>query len=79
MSDENGVFGPSDSTSRLRADGLALMMKGAGYALAFCLALIVIGAILTGIAALLPEASKERPDPTPVSQLTQPAAEVALV
>ena len=58
--------------SRLSAEVTYLMLKGAGYA-----ALLVIGIWLTieviaGIGRLLPEESRETPDPSPVSQMVLP-------
>ena len=49
--------------SRLGADILALMMKGAGYALLFCFVLLIAGWVLVGISRLLPPESKEAWDP----------------
>lgn len=63
MSDNDNILGPSSGKARLTADALALMMKGAGYGLALCLLLIVIGLILTFISGLLPEDSKFSPAP----------------
>ncbi|MEO9827546.1 MAG: RC-LH1 core complex protein PufX [Paracoccaceae bacterium] len=63
MSDNDNILGISSGKARLTADALALMMKGAGYGLALCTVLVVIGVILTFIAGLLPEDSKFAPAP----------------
>ena len=68
MSDNHDYLGTSAS-SRIFADILALMMKGAGYAAIFCFVLLLVGWFLVFLAGLLPPASKEAPDPTPNSQL----------
>ncbi|WP_299031889.1 RC-LH1 core complex protein PufX [uncultured Sulfitobacter sp.] len=64
MSDNHDYLGTSnDTTFRLRADVLALMLKGAGYAAIFC---IVVGFFLAAtiwIGKALPPESKEAPDP----------------
>ncbi len=65
MSNDNDILRTSDSSFRLRADALALMLKGGGYAALFCGALLVIWFVLVGIGALLPSESKEAADPTP--------------
>ena len=51
---------------------LGQMMKGAGLALAFCIALLVIWAVLRGIGWWLPEQSKQMP--SPYSQIEAPLA-----
>lgn len=64
MSDNHDYLKTSDTTFRLRADVLALMLKGAGYAAVFC---IVVGVFLSAtiwIGTLLPAESKEAPDPS---------------
>jgi hypothetical protein len=57
----------SDRSFRLRADVLTLMLKGAGYAAIFCLAVGFFFAATIWVGGLLPEESKEAPDPTPFS------------
>ncbi len=57
----------SDRSFRLRADVLTLMLKGAGYATIFCLAVGFFFAAVIGIGGLLPDESKEAADPTPFS------------
>lgn len=57
-------------TARLTFWGLGQMMKGAGYAAAFLIAVgVVLGAIY-GIGQLLPDESKQAP--SPYSALEQP-------
>ncbi len=75
MSDNNDYLGTSgNKTFRLRADALALMLKGAGYAMVFCLVIWACLAVTQGIGKLLPEESRETEDPTPFSHLiTDPA------
>ncbi|MEQ6250783.1 RC-LH1 core complex protein PufX [Sulfitobacter sp. HNIBRBA3233] len=68
MSDHN-YLRTEDPTFRLRADVFLLMMKGAGYAAVLCIVLGVFFAVTVGISNLLPEESKEAPDPTPLSLL----------
>ena len=63
MSDNDNILGPSTGRSRLMADALALTMKGAGFGLALCTVLVVIGLILSIISGLLPEDSKFAPAP----------------
>lgn len=78
MSDNDNILGPSSKKFRLTADALALTMKGAGYGLALCTVLVVIGLILTFIAGLLPEDSKFAPAPME-SQVIEINAETRLV
>lgn len=52
---------------RLKADALALMLKGAAYAAIFCLAIWFSLVALSWIGGLLPEDSRDTPDPTPYS------------
>lgn len=49
--------------SRLTADITLLMLKGAGYAAVFVLALWFIIAVIAGIGRALPNESRETPDP----------------
>jgi hypothetical protein len=65
MSDNNDYLRTSSRSFRLTADVTALMLKGAGYAAAFCIAVLIIAWIWLGISALLPDESKEAFDPTP--------------
>ncbi len=67
MTDNNDYLRTGDGDFRLRADVLALMMKGAGYALVFCLVMGFFVWIFYAIGLLLPEESKEAEDPTPFS------------
>ncbi|MGB3247149.1 MAG: RC-LH1 core complex protein PufX, partial [Sulfitobacter sp.] len=68
MSDNNDYLRTnSPNNFRLRADVLALMLKGAGYAAIFCLVIWFGLALIYGIGKLLPEESRDTPDPTPFS------------
>lgn len=68
MTDNNDYLRTSsDAKFRLRADGLALTLKGAGYAALFCLVVVFAIWALYGIGKLLPEESRETEDPTPFS------------
>ena len=73
MSDNHDYLNPGSGTTRLRADALLLMLKGAGYAFLFCMALWLTFAVLAGIGRMLPEESRETEDPTPVSFMVDPA------
>lgn len=63
--------------SRLTADITLLMLKGAGMAAVFVLALWFVFAVMVLIGKALPDESKERPDPTPNSSLVIEAPAVA--
>ncbi len=68
MSDNNDFLRTtSDNSFRLRADVLALMLKGAGYAAVFVLVIWAVMAAIYGAGKLLPEESRDTPDPTPFS------------
>lgn len=54
-------------TARLRADVLMLMLKGAGYAAIFCLVIWFSLTAIYWVGNMLPEESRETPDPTPLS------------
>ena len=73
MSDNHDYLRTSSGNFRLKADITSLMLKGAGYAAIFCLALMILWWVIVGIGALLPEESKEADDPTPLSGLIAPA------
>lgn len=62
MSDNNDYLGV-EGRSRLYGDVTLLMMKGAGYALVFCLILWFVIAVIAGIGRALPEESRDTPDP----------------
>jgi hypothetical protein len=64
MSDNHDYLGTSETTFRLRADVLMLMLKGAGYAAVFCIVVGVFLAVTIWIGTLLPAESKEAPDPS---------------
>lgn len=59
-------------TARLRNWVLSEMMRGAGYALMFLVAIGVFYAIVWGIGQLLPAESKNAPPPMPYSALIAP-------
>ncbi|MEL6841288.1 MAG: RC-LH1 core complex protein PufX [Pseudomonadota bacterium] len=61
--------------SRLTADITLLMLKGAGYAAAFLLAVWFIIAVMAWIGRALPEESRGTPDPINRSSLTIEAVE----
>jgi len=67
MSDNNDFLRTGEGNFRLRADALALMLKGAGYAALFCVAVGLVYWIIYGVSLLLPPESKEADDPTPFS------------
>lgn len=67
MSDNNDYLRTGEGDFRLRADVTALMLKGAGYAALFCLAVGFLIWVIYAIGLLLPEQSKEADDPTPFS------------
>jgi len=69
MSDENNIL-DMDGKMRLSADITYLMLKGAGYAAIFVLALWFIIAVIAGIGRALPDQSRETPDPINRSSLT---------
>ena len=67
MSDNNDFLRTDVDDFRLRADVLALMLKGAGYAAALSLVIGLSMWALYAVSTLLPEDSKEADDPTPFS------------
>ena len=70
MSDNHDYLGTDDNPNfRLRADVLMLMLKGAGYAAVFCLALWFLLAAFNVVGKMLPEDSRFTPDPTPFSYI----------
>ena len=77
MSDNHDYLntGLDDKTLRLSGQVTFLMLRGAGYAMVFCLAVwFLIWATIT-IGEWLPEESRETEDPTPFSQMEiQPSA-----
>jgi Na+-transporting methylmalonyl-CoA/oxaloacetate decarboxylase gamma subunit len=63
----------ADQELQLGANVLALMLKGAGYAMVFCLVIWFLFAAMYWVGKLLPEESRETEDPTPFSyNLTVP-------
>ncbi len=73
MTDNHDYLRTSDPNFRLKADVLALMMRGAGYAAVFCLVLLLLALALRSLGLALPERSREAPDPTPMTLLVAPA------
>ena len=73
MNNDETMLGMSRK-SRLMADVTFLMLKGAGYAMAFALAIWLIIAVIAAIGRQLPEASRSASDPTPLSFVIEPAA-----
>lgn len=68
MSDNNDYLRTNDSQNfRLRADVLALMLKGASYAAIACLILWLLLSVIVWIGQSLPDESRETEDPTPYS------------
>ncbi len=67
MTDHHDYLRTGGRSFRLTADVSILMLKGAGYAAVFCIALIIVAWAFVGIARILPEESKQAPDPTPTS------------
>ncbi|MCL3883078.1 RC-LH1 core complex protein PufX [Marivita sp. GX14005] len=63
MSEHHDYLRTGDRKFRLTADITALMLKGAGYAALFCLAVLLAGWALLALSRLLPEDSKFAPDP----------------
>ena len=72
MSDNHDYLGTSDRNFRLTADITALMLKGAGYAAILCLAVWLCLSVLYALGLVLPERSRETPDPTPFSHYIAP-------
>ena len=66
---ENENILQQSEKSRLTADITYLMLKGAGYAAIFVLAVWFIIAVIAGIGRILPEDSRNTPDPINRSSL----------
>ena len=75
MSDFDDILGTS-RRGRLTADITLLMLKGAGYALAFCLVVLFTILIMAAIGRALPEESRDTPDPINRSAIEVIAPEV---
>ncbi len=70
MTDNQDYLGMDhDPKLRLKANVLMLQLKGAGYAAIFCLVAAFAIWVLYAIGLLLPEESRDRPDPTPFSYM----------
>ena len=63
------IFSERDPQAQLRAQGLSYMLTGAGWAAAVFFGTLAFIGILVLVGRLLPEASKEAPDPTPDSTM----------
>jgi hypothetical protein len=62
--------------ARLKADATWLMLKGAGYAAVFVLAICLVVVAIAAVGRSLPAQSREAPDPTPTSFMIAPAGPV---
>jgi hypothetical protein len=62
MSERENILEMSEKT-RLSADITYLMLKGAGYAAIFVLAVWFVIAVIAGIGRALPDESRQTPDP----------------
>lgn len=60
--DNDDILGMNKQT-RLYGDVTLLMLKGAGYAAVFCLAIWFLLAAMAWVGRLLPEESRDTPDP----------------
>ena len=70
MTDNQDYLGMEhDPRLKLKANVLMLQLKGAGYAAIFCLIAVFAIWFLYGVGLLLPEESRDRPDPTPFSYM----------
>lgn len=69
MSDNNDFLRTGSSDFRLRADVMALMLKGAGYAAVLCVVVGLCIWLLAALGMILPEQSRDTPDPTPYSDV----------
>ncbi|WP_296422969.1 RC-LH1 core complex protein PufX [Yoonia sp.] len=65
--------------SRLAADVTLLMLKGAGMAAVFVLAVWFVIAVIAGIGRALPAESRDTADPTPLSSLTIEAVQTTYI
>ena len=62
MTDKNDYLNV-DTQTRLYGDVLILMLKGAGYACAFCLVVWFVLAVIIWVGRALPDESRDTPDP----------------
>jgi hypothetical protein len=58
------IFRERDPRAQLRAQGLTLMLTGAGWAAAIFFGALFFILILAGVGRLLPDAARETPDPS---------------
>ena len=68
MSEQNNILEINEK-GRMSADITYLMLKGAGYAAIFVLALWFVIAVIAFIGRALPDESRENPDPINRSSL----------
>jgi len=68
MMDNDNIL-ETTGRGRLTADVTYLMLKGAGYAMAGCLAVLLTVLVLAAIGRALPEESRDTPDPVNRSSL----------
>ena len=61
-------------TANIAFWGLGQMLKGAGLAAAFVVSIGLVMWAIYGVGPLLPEESRQTPDPMPRSSLEQPLA-----
>jgi hypothetical protein len=69
MSEREDILDLDDKT-RMSADIMFLMLKGAGYAAAVVVGIWLLIAVLAGIGRALPDESRQNPDPINRSSLT---------
>lgn len=60
-----GIFGENDPKAQLRAQGLTYMLTGAAWAAAVAIGALIFVLVFVGLGRLLPEESKQAPDPSP--------------
>jgi len=68
MTDNDNIL-ETTGRGRLTADVTYLMLKGAGYAMVGCLAVLVTVLVIAAIGRALPEESRDTPDPINRSSL----------
>ena len=73
MSDKD-YFEPPSRTAHLRVWGMAQMLRGAGLAAAFLIAVGGTLFVIWAVGQFLPEASKQAPSPYSALEIAQPAS-----
>ncbi|WP_179380769.1 RC-LH1 core complex protein PufX [Jannaschia marina] len=74
MAEHDYLGTTGDVRARLRGDITILMLRGAGYAAAFSLGVVLFVAFFVWLGGLLPPESQEAPDPNPPrAAVIQPA------